>query len=247
MILGVFRYFCFMRYLLFITFLCFTFQSALSQNPSNGRAVYKKNIQFKESKQNDPLVRSIYSSLERMQYILEFNAEKSKFYLEPTMDSDITKLHRRAKGSNGDYYVDLSKMECLEENEIMGEKFLVQRPKREFQLTIETKKIAGYTCYKAFSEEVVSFSKLGVGMQDKTKTITAWYAPEIPLPFGPMDIYGLPGLVLELQSGQTVYTITELELNTNVKEIKFPRKQKPITAQEYENILLEQFQKIRKQ
>ncbi len=55
-----------------------------------------------------------------------------------------------------------------------------------------TEPVMGYDCRKA----TVEFA----GRQ-----YTAWYAPEIPLPFGPYKFGGLPGLILKLEDAEQQY------------------------------------------
>lgn len=57
-------------------------------------------------------------------------------------------------------------------------------PKIEWELEKETKKIGKFTANKA----------TGVF---RGRTYTAWYTLEIPLPYGPWKLQGLPGLILE--------------------------------------------------
>ncbi|MCX7546841.1 GLPGLI family protein [Xanthomarina sp. F1114] len=57
-------------------------------------------------------------------------------------------------------------------------------PKIEWKLEKETKKIADFTAHKATGKF-------------RGRTYTAWYVLEIPLPFGPWKLQGLPGLILE--------------------------------------------------
>jgi len=57
-------------------------------------------------------------------------------------------------------------------------------PKIEWELKKETKKIGDFTAHKAKGKF-------------RGRTYTAWYVLEIPLPFGPWKLQGLPGLILE--------------------------------------------------
>lgn len=63
----------------------------------------------------------------------------------------------------------------------------------KWNLQNETKTIGKFTCHKATS-------------QFRGRTYIAWYTPEIPLPYGPWKLQGLPGLILEAyDSSEEVY------------------------------------------
>lgn len=57
-------------------------------------------------------------------------------------------------------------------------------PKIDWQLEKETKKIGNFTVLKATGKF-------------RGRVYTAWYTLEIPLPYGPWKLQGLPGLILE--------------------------------------------------
>ena len=59
-----------------------------------------------------------------------------------------------------------------------------KRPKISWKFEKETKKIGNYTCHKATAPF-------------RGRDYTVWYTPEIPIPYGPWKLNGLPGLVLE--------------------------------------------------
>lgn len=56
----------------------------------------------------------------------------------------------------------------------------------------ETDPIMGFDCHKA----TVEFAG---------RSYTAWFTPEIPLPFGPYKFGGLPGLILKLEDAERQY------------------------------------------
>ncbi len=69
----------------------------------------------------------------------------------------------------------------------------------------ETKKIDGYTCYKATVSRVL--------YTENEHTVEAWYTPEIPIPFGPIGYGGLPGLILQLTQRSVTYVTKKVTLN----------------------------------
>lgn len=63
-------------------------------------------------------------------------------------------------------------------------------PALEWDFSSEaTDTIMGYECHRATAEFA-------------GRRYTAWFAPEIPLPFGPYKFGGLPGLILKIEDGE---------------------------------------------
>lgn len=106
----------------------------------------------------------------------------------------------------------------------------------------ETKKIGKYTCYKASTIKMIKNTS-GVFKI----LITAWYAPEIPLSFGPKGYGNLPGLIVELEDNFFKYTISKLILNSNsINSIEKPSKGEIITETEFEKMAEETSKRMRK-
>ncbi len=59
-------------------------------------------------------------------------------------------------------------------------------PTQMWRMEEGSKEIIGYRCRRA----TVSF---------RGRHYTAWYAPDLPLPYGPWSFHGLPGLILEIR------------------------------------------------
>lgn len=75
-------------------------------------------------------------------------------------------------------------------------------PKWEF--INETKKIGEFECKKA----KVNF---------RGRNYFAWYAPQIPMPFGPWKARGLPGIILEFYEENYVFQISAKKITFNDK------------------------------
>lgn len=71
----------------------------------------------------------------------------------------------------------------------------------DWKLLKEEKVVRGRVLYKAVTE-VVQENFAG----KFTTNVEAWYAPDIPVPFGPVGFDGLPGLIMELRFGDKALT-----------------------------------------
>ncbi|WP_281756611.1 GLPGLI family protein, partial [Neptunitalea chrysea] len=97
-----------------------------------------------------------------------------------------------------------------------GAYYLVKQPviDDDWVITKETKKLQGYTCYKAiFYRELV----------DGKQKVTAWFTPQLSVPFGPSGFDGLPGLILQVQYGNSILTATKITFAKNVLEVLVPK------------------------
>ena len=76
--------------------------------------------------------------------------------------------------------------------------------------------------------------------------ITAWYTPQIPVSNGPGEYWGLPGLILEINSGRTTILCTEIVINPAEKEeIEAPTKGKKITREKYTETVKKKMEEMR--
>jgi GLPGLI family protein len=82
-----------------------------------------------------------------------------------------------------------------------------KRPVIDWKLENETKKIGSFTAHKATG-------------YFRGRNYTAWYILEIPVPYGPWKLQGLPGLILEAydERKEMFLYFKSLEYPTNIKE-----------------------------
>ena len=82
-------------------------------------------------------------------------------------------------------------------------------------------------------------------LQTKTK-LTVWYTPEIPVSLGPASYWGLPGLILSVNGGETQILCTQVVLNLKEKEdIKAPKSGKKVTEEEFQALVVEKTKELR--
>ncbi len=145
----------------------------------------------------------------------------------------------------------------------------------DWKMSGETKKIGDYTCYKAtavkkndqsdfrnFRAKKEEEKKNVKGEPDKKAEgkstnlleqidmpkeieITAWYTPEIPVNQGPENYWGLPGLIMEINTGKTVILCSKVVLNPkDKKEIKAPTKGKAVSQKEFDDIVMKKMEEM---
>ncbi|MDB2385446.1 GLPGLI family protein [Polaribacter sp.] len=177
----------------------------------------------------------------------------------------------------GSIYKNSTDKKIIEDIETFSKRFLIIEKMNtlKWELGSETKQIGQYTCYKATltrEDNTIDYANIfgrrGRGGRNnnneekkdstettkkevdtpKMETITAWYTPQIPVSTGPKDYYGLPGLILEINSGRTTILCTEIVLNPNEKiEIKEPKKGKKVSREEYNEIVKEKTEELQEQ
>ena len=97
-------------------------------------------------------------------------------------------------------------------------------PRYQWKVSTETKEIMGLETNKATIGD----------------SITAWFCPTIPVQDGPGLYCGLPGLILDLEDGQTIYTCTAINTNST-REVEKPKRAKVVTAEEFEELRKREF------
>ncbi len=84
------------------------------------------------------------------------------------------------------------------------------RPK--WELLSQDSIVAGYACRKATTHY-------------RGRTWNVWYTPEISVPEGPWQLFGLPGLILEAEDSEHLFSFSCIEIKqTFGKPMNFPKK-----------------------
>ena len=106
---------------------------------------------------------------------------------------------------------------------------------RGWKLDPTRKKIDEYVCMKAT-------------MNLEGDTVTAWFAPELPVPAGPAEYYGLPGVVLAVERlGETVLLATSIDLTPPPAELFVkPEAGKKTSPEAFEQIVEEKVEEFKK-
>ena len=137
-----------------------------------------------------------------LRFLLQFDVEHSLFSLEEsaTPDAPMQRMAYRAativalEGKKA-FWFDYTAKSRSFFMDWMGSIIEVTQSfePQQWRLTGERKFSGGRTLMEAIAEV-----DLPVYKSEGAVTVRAYYDPEIPLPFGPAEFHGLPGLILEL-------------------------------------------------
>lgn len=198
-------------------------------------------------------------------YVLSFNKEESVFTEEDQLDAISGATDSWGKNfAPGKQYKNVKTNTQLQQQEFYGKKFLVNDVLQpiEWILDSETKKIGNYSCFKATAsiptDELTWYSFSWDKLRNTTESdstalkevkmtqIEAWYAPQIPVRHGPLDYWGLPGLILEVSADNTTMLCSKIVLNPDeIIEIEAPTKGKEVSKTEYQTIITEKMKEFR--
>ncbi len=179
----------------------------------------------------------------RKNHVLNFNKNNSLF--TEVIDVNINPslgMRSNPKGPSlminrpGNFYKNLKTKNFINQKEFFGKHFIIRDklPTINWQKTGEVKMIGKYTCFKAIVKE------------NNTTSVVAWYTIDIPVSQGPGKYWGLPGLILEVQTEDVVYTCTKIELNqANDIVIKIPKKGKKINQKKFDKLFISTLNDIR--
>ena len=219
---------------LILTFI-FTFNSLYSQSGQVFyEAISKKYPETKENKAD-----AYIAELENTKILLELKFNKTVSYFTK---ANLKKGDEFNLGEEGlsiligyeELYYNLKDKLLFSD---YGE-FLIKTPSNHnWNISSESKKIDNYLCYKATYTE----SYTARDGKTKERVITAWFCPELPYSFGPLEFNGLPGLILELEKNGNKVVAKSILLSDKTIELKIPNK-KTITKEEYDKKIKENSQ-----
>lgn len=265
-----------MKNLLTFLFALTLVTGTFAQKKFEGKAVYmsKRSLDLSRfgdrinrmsEQQKAQMMNRMKSFLEK-NYTLSFNKTESIFKENVALETPGSSRGFRMGGMSGQgtVYKNLQEKSMIEDVEMFGKRFLVTEDMEQpqWKMSTETKKIGQYTCYKATlikEDNSVDWSRMFRRNQqnDSTKTkedkpntivVTAWYTPQIPVSAGPNSYWGLPGLILELNEGETTMLCTEIVINPeDAVAITKPTKGKKVSREQYNKEVKKKTEELREQ
>ena len=222
--------------------------SILSAQDFQGIATYKTKDKIEielDSTQAGGMQDEIMAMLQKQfekTYVLSFDQEQSVYKEDeelatPSLGSDMIIM---SSSGTDILYKNIKDERYTKQSDFLGKIFLIQDTlqKIDWKLHSDTKNIGKYTCFKATAEQLIKVNPYSDEPAKKSKTITAWYAPQIPISNGPGAFQGLPGLILELNYDSKVILCSKVTLNLKKPiTILSPKKGKPISQSKYDQIV----------
>lgn len=180
--------------------------------------------------------------------ILEFNTEYSKFTLLKPDDStkEITKVR---EGNNLQLVVpesDFRPVNYIDRNS--GNLLSYEYMFKKNNLLKETIPSINWRINEAFKDIGQFKCQQAVGYF-RGRTYTVWFASEIPVPYGPWKLQGLPGLILEVKDDRNEIFITASKLDfTETITIQLPDFSEATPLKEFISVIIpDKFREIEAQ
>jgi GLPGLI family protein len=197
----------------------------LAQSHPGGRVIYTRTTTYQFASTGNAEWDAYAKTLPgegKFEKQLLFTAESS-LYDEGIASQDALPIeHQKAlffvnygkapKPSLKQLYIDFNKEEGCALMEFMTRDFRVEDSleRLAWKLQPERRKIGDYICMKATADM-------------EGDAVSAWFTPEIPVPAGPAEYYGLPGLVLAVERlDETIFLATSVNLSPPDPELLVP-------------------------
>lgn len=174
-------------------------------------------LALKDEKMKQAVIAQLSSKT--MFYTMSYS--KGKYLFEP-QDSNTP---IKTAGGESTVYLDLNTNISISQANILDRSFIIKEDLKRYEWNIldETKEIAGKKCIKAQPKDNTS--------------VTAWFTSDIPLGFGPMGYYGLPGLILQLETATKIYTLQKMVYPKESISMTPPSKGKELSRAEFDTLL----------
>jgi GLPGLI family protein len=221
----------------------------IAQAPLGGTIVYTRTTtyNFEPTGNNEWDAYALTLPTEgKLEKVLYFTAEASLYDVSsfekeavsiPQQKVEFFASHGKApRPALKSLYIDFREERRTALKEFMTREFLVESPleNKGWKLDPARKKIGEYVCMKAT-------------MNMEGDTVTAWFAPELSVPAGPSEYYGLPGIVLAVERlGETVLLATSIDLTPPPAELLVkPEAGKKTSPEAFEQIVEEKVEEFK--
>ena len=157
---------------------------------------------------------------ESIEYTLLYFNEKGSYYKKSEqLNSWEEKYDYNGRKEVFGIKRDFEKNAINEVFEMIGKTYIMEDSlkQNDWKILNDIKDVAGHICMKAMIQDTI-----------KKQKIIAWFAQDIPINAGPERLYGLPGLIMEIDinDGAVIVEATKIEPLTITNEMDLPKKLK---------------------
>ena len=210
-----------MKSLLLIAVLCSSL-SLYGQSIPSQQALIEASYTIKLNERTDkpvpPGAEGIINMQDKVDVILLCNAANAYSSIPYAFDIKdyIESMARILMGAHQSFYTDMATPSHIMEVSKDDDRVFVElgTPTR-WTITDTIAEIHGIRC--VFARGVIPADIEGFN----DEKVTAWFAPEYPLPFGPGGLFGLPGLIVQAERLGITYTIKRIR-NVSNEQVKIP-------------------------
>lgn len=217
------------------------------------------------------MIQERINSMSTNNFVLSFNKNSSLYAEEEKLEQDqgngimaqrmgMVKMILN-QGNGGKLYKNTIDNTYKNQVDLYGKTFLIQDSLKtiDWKITDDVKTIGKHTCFKATAilknrglstnfrpgEQQTDGLKEERKKADEMIIVTAWFTLDIPVSQGPAMYYGLPGLILEVNSGNTTILCSKIELNNEGQTVNPPKKGKKINQEKYDELVKKKAKEIR--
>ncbi|MEO6720226.1 MAG: GLPGLI family protein [Ferruginibacter sp.] len=209
-------------------------QPAIAQ-VKEGKIIYEQKVDLhRRIPEDNQQMRSMIPPTRTTKFEMLFADNQSLFKAmeeEPDMAEPNNNgvVIRIGGGPENEYYKNFTTQKMADKRELMQEMYLLEDSIKSLAWKMEegeTKTIAGYPCKRA------------TGKTERGNEVVAWYTEDIPLPAGPEQFNGLPGMILGLDVNKSEFVFTAISIDKKIdkKELKAPTKGKKVNSAEFAKI-----------
>jgi GLPGLI family protein len=181
-------------------------------------ASYAVQLNMRADKPAPPGLEGLANIQDKIEVILLCNSTTAYSSMPYPFDAkDFTEgLARIVMGAEYSFYTDISTPSHIMEVSKDDERVFVElNMDIHWTITDTVAEINGIRCVYAagvIPSKVADFSD---------EKVTAWFAPEYPLPFGPQGLFGLPGLIIQAERLGKTYMLKRIR-NVSADQVKVP-------------------------
>ena len=211
-----------------ITILTLSILSLIECNAQTMKVIYSEKMDLTErlkSVDNPMIKQMIIEKTGKPKYYELTSSNGTSIYQKQNVDEREIDDAITIQGDEKIIYKNHINKTYVKQIDFMSRTFLIEDTleKNDWIITNDTLKIGEYQCKKAT-------------LKKGDNNIIAWFTNEVPSNEGPEDFYGLPGLILKIETGTSIIEVQDISILKDNTTILKPTKGKKVTIKEFEKI-----------